>query len=249
LVSIPGLHKEAAKSFSDKQKADFDLWKAWKEGGENPNEFRPLLHKFRGMIRKRANRWANQADLPQATVFAEFNKQFLHAAKTYNPNKGAGLGTWVDNNLRKAQRWVATYQDPTRVQEQRYYKIGEFQGAVSHLDDVKGREPSTRELAEHLGWTEKEVGRMQSELRGSLFSSGFEYDPTTILPSREAEVLRFVRYQLGNEELQVYDYTTGAFGKPQLKPGEIAKKLKMSPSKVSRIRNKITGIIEDYMKK
>ncbi len=202
------------------------------------------------MIRSRANKFAGQADLPPATVHAEYNKQFLNAVKSYDPNKGAALGTWVQNNLRKAQRWVATYQDPTRIQEQRYYKVGEFQNARATLDDQLGREPTTRELSEHLKWPEKEVGRMEAETRGALYSStwGEGYDPTSIMPSRETEVLNMIRFQLDPEELLVYEHTIGYGGKSKLKPGQIARKLKMSPSKVSRIRNSITGKMTPYLK-
>jgi DNA-binding MarR family transcriptional regulator len=48
--------------------------------------------------------------------------------------------------------------------------------------------------------------------------------------------------------MQVHDYTRGLNGKPQLRPGEIARKLNMSPSKVTRIRNSISKKIEEHMK-
>jgi len=250
LVAAIDRVKEAAKhQWTDKQQTDFDFWEKWKDGGQKPDDLRPLLHRFKGMIRKRANHWATQADLPKATVHAEFNRQFLNAAKTYNPTKGAALGSWVYDRLRKAQRFVVNYQDPTRVQEQRYYNIGKFQNAKATMNDQLGREPSSRELSELLGWSENEIGRMESEMRGVLFSSSFEYDPTSIMPSREAEVLRLVRYQLSPEELSVYDYRTGGHGKPQLKPADIAKQLGITQSRVYRVLNKIGKAIDQNLGK
>lgn len=237
----------AKKDLAETQKIEFDMWQTWKDGGQDPNDLRPLLQSFKPLIRNKSNSWANRADLPPAAVHAEFNKQFVNALKTYNPTKGAGLSTWVTNRLQKAQRWVSKYQDPMRIQENRYYKTGEWDNAMATLDEQFGREPTTREMAEHLGWSEAEAGRMEAEKRKSLYSSGFEgYDPTSIMPSREAEKLRLIRYDLSPEELQVFDYTVGANGKPQLRPGEIAKQLGMSPSKVTRIRNSITKKLEDY---
>lgn len=251
VVDDPELEKWAArrkKDLSETKQQELEMWQQWKTGGERPNDLRPLLKSFRPLVRSRANHWASRAELPPESVHAEFNRQFVNALKSYDPNKGAALGSWVTNNLKKAQRWVSQHQDPTRVQEHRYYKMGEWDNALATLDDQLGREPSTREMAEYLGWSEAEAGRMESEKRKSLYSSGFGgFDPTSITPSREAEVMRLVRYELSPEELQVYDYTVGSFGKPQLRPGQIAKQLNMSPSKVTRIRNSISSKIKDHL--
>jgi hypothetical protein len=233
------------KDLSSTKAVEFDLWKKWKENNEHPDYLKPLLHSLRPVIRGQANSWASRADLPPAAVHAEFTRQAVNAFKTYNPNKGAALGSWVRTNLRKAQRWVSQYQDPMRIQENRYYKTGEWDNALATLDEQLGREPTTREMAEQLGWSEAEAGRMEAEKRKSSFNTGFD-DPTTLIPSREAEKLRLIRFELSPEELQVFDYTIGANGKPMLRPGEIAKKLGLNPSKVTRIRNSINKKLSGY---
>jgi DNA-directed RNA polymerase specialized sigma subunit len=240
--------KEAARHDLEPTKQhELELWKKWKDGGEKPEDLRPLLHSFKPLIRARANSWVSRADLPPAAVHFEFNKQAVSAMKSYNPGKGAALGSWVTTNLRKAQRWISQHQDSMRFQENRYYRTGKWDNARSTLDDQLGREPTTIEMAEHLGWSEAEAGRMEMEKRKSTFSTGFEgYDPTSIMPSKEAEKLRMVRYELSPNELQVFDYTVGTNGKPQLRPGEIAKQLNLSPSRVTRIRNNITKKLGEY---
>jgi hypothetical protein len=245
------LVKESArrgKDLSEIKAQDFELWQKWKAGGEQPEDLRPLLKNFRNMIRGKANFWASRADLPPASVHAEFNLQFVNALKSYNPNKGAALGTHVTNRLKKAQRWVSQNQDPIRAQEKRYYDMGRWDNTFATLSDQLGREPTTREMAENMGYSEAEAGRMEREKRKALYSSGFEgYDPTQIMPSAEGERLKLVRYELIDPtELSVFDYTVGTYGKPQLKPSEIAKKLGISPSKVTRIRQKIAGKLEEY---
>jgi len=218
---------------------DLEMWKKWQDNGKNPDDLRPLLTNYRGMIRSQSNRFAGNVELPPAAIHAEFTRQAVNAFNTYDPSKGAQLGTWVRTNLQKGQRWVATYQNTARIGEHRHYKVGEFQNASASLNDQLGREPSHQELAEQLGWSLKETTRMGSEIRKSYLESGFEGDPTTLMPSREAEVLRMVKYDLSPEEHLVYEYTLGEGGKPQLKPGQIATKLNMSPAKVTRIREKI----------
>jgi hypothetical protein len=102
-------------------------------------------------------------------------------------------------------------------------------------------------MSQHLGWAENEVSTLNKEIRKALPTSGFEagFDPTSIMPSRDAEKLKLIKFELTPEERLVYEYTIGD-GKPMLKPGQIARKLKMSPSKVSRIRNSITAKLEQY---
>jgi len=252
---IDEVEKEAARrkkppgDRAQTQAKEFDLWKTWKEGGEKPDDFRPLLQSMRPLIRSKSNFWASRVDLPPETVHAEFNKHFVKACRDFDPNKGTQLGTWVTHNLRKAQRWVAANQDPTRVQETRYYKLGQWDNAHANLTERYGREPTTEEMAMEMGMSPAEAGRMQAEKRGVLYSSGYTdgYDPTTIMPSRETEILNFIIPELSTEEKLVYEYTVGYGGKPQLKPGEIAQKLGYSPSKVTRLRQAIDRKIDKYI--
>jgi DNA-directed RNA polymerase specialized sigma subunit len=229
----------AKKDILERQQRDHELWNSWQKGGKKPDDLRPLLNNFRGLIRSRSNRWAGNVEIPPAAVHAEFNKQFMNALDTYNPKKGAALGSWVGTNLQKAQRWITQNQNTARIGETRVYKVGQFEAAKTRLDEELGREPNFHEIADHMGWSEKEVGRLDKELRRTHLSSMWESDPSQLEPSREKEVLNLLRFELKPQELLVYEYTIGSGGKQQLKPGQIAKKTGFSPSKVTRLRQAI----------
>jgi DNA-directed RNA polymerase specialized sigma subunit len=241
------LAKEAA-SRKEREERDLQLYQAWKDSDEDPDYLRPLFTQFRGMFRKNINRWQS-IDMPPAVIKAEHNKQFLRALRSFDPNKGK-LGTWVGNHLEKApQRFLTTYQNPARIVETRTgAQRGLFQAALATLDDQYGREPTSQELSEYLKWSVPEVERAQAENRKALWASATPYglDPTTNMPSRATEVARFIKTELSPEELLVWEYTTGEGGKPQLKPGEIAKVMRTSPSKISRLRNSIKSKIKKY---
>jgi len=66
------------------------------------------------------------------------------------------------------------------------------------------------------------------------------------MPSRATEILRFIKLELSPEEVLVFEHLTGDGGKAKLSSGQIAKRLKMSPSKVSRIKKRIEETIERY---
>jgi len=239
------LEKDASKRQTHE---DYALWKEWKDSNEDPDKLRPLLTQFRGMIRQSANRWAG-IDMPPAVIHAEHNSQFLRALRTYDPDKGK-LGTWVGSYLKKApQRFLTTYQNPARIVETRTgARRGVFDSAMATLDDQLGREPTSQELSEYLEWSLPEVERALSEGRKAVYSSSAPYglDPATHMPSRATEIARFIKPELSPEEMLVWEHTTGDGGKPQLRPGEIANKLNMSPSKVSRLRNSIAEKIKKY---
>jgi DNA-directed RNA polymerase specialized sigma subunit len=187
--------------------------------------------------------------MPPAVIHAEHNKQFLKALRSYDPDKGK-LGTWVGSYLKKApHRFLTTYQNPARIVETRTgAKRGIFDNAIATLDDQLGREPTAQELSEHLSWSLPEVERAMSEGRKAVYAGSAPYglDPTTNMPSRATEIARFIKPELSPEETLVWEYTTGEGGKPQLRPGEIASKLGMSPSKISRLRNAIADKIKKY---
>ena len=232
------------------QTGEMEMWKKWKEGGMQPDDLRPLLHSFKPLIKKHAHQWmaTTDLDLSPAAIHMEFKKHFVNALASYDPDRGAKLGTWISSSLRGAQRWVANNRHPARMGETRFYRVGKFNNAKSVLYDQLGREPTTQEMSEHLNWSPAEVARSQAEQRKALPQSGWQYDPATVSPSREAEALRIAMHEFNPQEQLVAEHTWGMNGKEELKPLQIAKRLNISPSTVTRLRNSIADKIDQYLK-
>lgn len=243
------LGKEAA-SLIETQQEEARLWRKWDARGRKPQDLAPLMRSLAPLIQDKVNVYAGKVPIPPASIRTEFQQQALRALKTYRPDKGAKLNTWVQTNLRKGQRYITTYQNLGRIQEDRVYKIGTFNTTKDLLTDELGREPTSTELSDRLKWHPKEVATLELELRKDLRVSGFGPDgaePSTVEPSREAEVLRLVAYELTPEEKLVYEYSFGVGGKQRLRSGAIAKKLGMSASKVSRLRGSIADKMKRYL--
>lgn len=240
--------KEAAiDDLRKRQQREFQMWQQWKQGGQKPQDLRPLIKSFKPLVNHQANIWAGKVrDVPPAAIRAEFTNQFVSALQTYDPNRGAGLGTHIRHQLKKAQRFVTTYQNPGRIPENRIYRIRELQDAEQHLDETLGRPPTQLELADRLKWSPKQVDVLQREVRKARPTGQFETDPSTFTPSRQKEVLRLLPYELTQDERQVFEYLYGVGGKPKLGPGQIAQKLKMSAPKVSRLKRSIAEKYERY---
>lgn len=242
---------EKYASEQDRRKKDLELWKQWDASGRKPEKLKPLLNSFRGLINSESSKFKGSVPLPPASIDAEFKKQFVNSIHSYNPNLGVPLHSHVyRSGFSKAKRFIATYQNPIRVPENRIFgKLAEFKRERARLADILDREPTSLELSDHLKWPLAEVERMEQELVSVVPSSVFETDPTSMESGREAEVMKLIRYELTPEEQLVYDYTFGEGGKPRIdRAGEIARRLNMTPSKVSRIRKRITDKIQRYLR-
>lgn len=227
------------------QKKEIDLWHTWNNGGRKPEHLKPLLESYKPVLQRAANTYRT-VEIPSSTIHAEFRKQFVNAVKTYDPKKAA-LNTWVTNHLKKASRFIKTYQNLGKIPESQISKIREFNQAKEHLTNVHGFEPDTRMMSDHLKWPHKRVVQLQKELRKDLASSGFPHDPTEVLTPKELEAIRLIQYdtRMSPEERTVYEYTFGMNGKARMKPGQISKQTGIHPSKISRIRTKLKGYVQE----
>ena len=243
--------KEAAPPKKDDlkvvQRREVDLWHHWNTNGRKPEHMKPLLESYKPLLQKEANKFRT-VEIPTSAIHAELRKQFVNAVKTYDPKKGTQLSTWVQTNLQKGSRFVKTYQNLGKIPEGQISKIREFKQAKEHLFNINGFEPDTRALSDHLKWPHKRVAQLQKELsREDKSASNYLHDPAESLNPRELEATRLLQFdsRLSSEERAVYEYTFGMNGKPRLQPGQIAKQTSIHPSKVSRIRTKLKGYVQE----
>lgn len=249
LNDVTELEKLSADDLFKRQQRELDMWHQWQQGGQQKKDLRPLLNSLKGFVNHQANVFAGRVrDIPPAAIRAEFTNQTVNALQTFDPNRGTKLTTYIGHQLKKAKRFVTTYQNPGRIPENRIYKISELQNAEQRLDEELGRSPTQLELADNLKWSPRQVDVLQREIRKALPTGRFEHDPSSIVPSRQKEVLRLLPYELNNEERSVFEYIYGVGGKPVLGPGEIAQRLGMSAPKVSRLKKSIADKYSKYVK-
>lgn len=245
--ALDDLDKEAASDLRQRQKREMQMWEEWKQGGMQPTQLRPLIKSFKPLINSRANIFTSKIrDIPPAAIRAEFTNQFVQALQTYDPNRGAALNTHINHQLKKAQRFITTYQNPGRIPENRIYRIRELQDAEQRLDEKLGRQPTQLELSDELKWSPRQVGVLQKEVRKARPTGQFESDPSTYTPSRQKEIMRLLPYDLSHDERAVFEHLYGIGGKPKLGPGAIARKLGMSAPKVSRLKRSIAQKYAKY---
>jgi DNA-directed RNA polymerase specialized sigma subunit len=243
---VLGMARTKSDDLRKTQQKEFELWQQWNTSGRTPDLLQPLHNSFKPIINQHVRKWSG-ADVPNSAIYHEMNKQFVNAVKTYDPNKGTQLGTWVTKNLSKAGRFVKNYQNLGHIPEAQISKIRAYDKAKEELTSKLGHEPDTRTIAEFMKEPVKRIAQLEKERREDLSASRFQSDPAQILVPKELEALTLIQYDLPSEERLVYEYTFGMNGKPMLKPGEISSKTGLHPSKVSRIRKKLQGKVREAM--
>jgi DNA-directed RNA polymerase specialized sigma subunit len=223
------------------------MWQAWQQGGKKPDQLRPLVQSLQPLVNNRMKIFHNRVrDIPPDAIRAEFHDQLVTALDTFDPNKGK-MTTWINARLMKANRFVNTYQNPGRIGEKRIRDITAFQTAEESLRNKLGRSPTVIEISDKAKIPQNEAALLRTEIRRSHPVGQFgEADPTSFQMSRTKEVMNLLPHDLTHEENAVFEYVHGVAGKKQLGTGDIAKRLRMSAPKVSRLKKSIAQKWKQY---
>ncbi len=229
-----------------KKNKDIELWKKWKDSGfYNVQYKKDLMKAIDPIIQYHANKW-NVPGLPRSVIVVELKRIAVKDLPAYDPSMGIQLNTYLTNRLKKISRMAYKYQNIGSIPENRITKIDGFKKSKSFLSDKLGREPSAAEIADDLKWPIKEVSRMEKELRSSIVFKEELQGMSFNTKNENDELADLIYYELDATEKAVYEYLLGKHGKPQLNGAEIAQRLNMSPSKVTRIRKSIESKVNRF---
>lgn len=227
---------------------DSELWNDWKDSNfKNKKKFRALLKSIDPIIQFQVNKWAPPT-LPRSTIEAEAINLAIDALPKYDPGRKVKLNTFLTHKLNKLSRYVYKNQNMGHIPEHRILKIDGFNKAKAILKDRLNREPNAVELADELSLPLVEITRLESELAKNVITSDLISSHATSKgdTSELDTLLDFVYYELTAEEKLVYEYSLGKNGKRMLNGKAIAKKMRISPSKVTRIKASIEKKINEH---
>lgn len=229
-----------------RRKDELDHLENWKSNGRQPEHLEPLLKAYEPLIGQKLRQFKAPA-VPEAAMRAELQKHLINAFETYKPDRGAALPTWVENNLRKAQRYNSRFQNVGYIPEGQARMIAPIQRAQNELTEQFGRAPTNDELGDHLGMQPKRVAKILSAQRRDIPASAFETDPAEQALQRDHELLSLLPYNLTPDEKVVFNHIYGIDGHKQIgSTNDLAKELSKSPSQVSRLRTSILTKYKQY---
>lgn len=232
---------------SSRASKETELWKTWVTGGKRPEHLRPLLKSMEPLVQQAVNKY-RAADIAPHALRTQAENQLIQGLHSYKPTKGS-LSTHLTWQMRGVGRFVEKHQNFARIPGSRIRFIGRLQSTQSELEDELGRAPTLSELAKRSKISQKQIGKLQKEMRGvhimgmSVDDEGAPLagDTADFTLNADRERLELIYHDLTPVEQQVVDYSLGRGGKPRVKSNnEIARRMGVSPARISNVRASIT---------
>ena len=242
MTKLAAIAKLAA---TGRQSSDLEAWKTWKA---KPTDVHAsaLLNQVSPLIHKEVNKWAGT--LARPLLETEGKRLAMQAFHTYDPNKGAALGTHVVNQLQRMSRLSYANQNVARLPENKMLLFHGYHVAHSELSDELGRAPNTDELSDRLGWPiakveeyRQSIGRKELLESGGLFETG---DAGLYDADKQEHLVDFIHHDLPPQQKTIFEHLTGYGGAEQLSNQEIQKKLNMTQGQYSYAKAKLIEHVE-----
>lgn len=225
---------------------DLRLWRQWSRS-RSPGDLQRLLDQLQPLITSQVNRWSGSLSRPLLETRAKVLA--TEAIQSYNPRRGAALATHVTNQLQKLSRLVYTHTQAARLPEHKAVGMASFRVAQEALRSEFGRDPSTPELADHLGWSQNRTEAFnQAFNRRELLTSG-EFNPSAFpIADQEDPVIGFVYHDMAPKTQRLFEHVTGYGGSPVLSNPELMKKFRLTQGQLSYQKRKMTELFQNALK-
>lgn len=221
-------------SFSNRRQQDLDLFHKWKRT-QDPYDLSNLMDQLGPLMTTEVNRAGGT--LPRSAFSAEAKHWTLHALNTYDPDKGAALGTHVHNWLQKVRRQNKKFQNAVRLPENLQDAYKNWNNATVHLRDKLQRDPTDEELADHLNWSKRQVSKYRQSLYSDLLESGSD-EPGESGEFNWGQIeLNYIKRNLTPEEKKIFQYS-------HLPNKDLAVKLGTNVNRANYLKRKLTNKIQ-----
>jgi len=223
-----------------RQDQDLTLWREWKQTGR-ADKLEALLNRLQPLIYRETSKW--QSAVPGPALEAKARLLAAEALKTYDPNRGASIGTHVTSRLRKLSRSVYPYQNVARLPENKQLLYNTFMVANNELLDDLGRDPTVDELADHLKWPSKRVQDFHKSygVRELVESAGAtaDFQAHQAPSSGGATMVDMFYHGLSKEDQDLFKDITGYGGAKELSNSQLCMKYKITQGQLSYKRRKL----------
>lgn len=180
------------------------------------------------------------------------NPQMRHQARLYaaeaiakfDPNSGTNIRTWTQNQLQSMQRYKRESQGPVKVPDRAAIDAWTIERASRELEDELGYEPDVKQLADRSGISVKRIATVKKVTRPVAASSQM-YDESSELPDFLGEAMEYVYDSADKWDRKIIEHTVGYGGATVMSKKDIADKLGISPSQVTRRAEKIRMKLQD----
>lgn len=176
------------------------------------------------------------------------NPQMRHQARLYaaeavrkfEPASGASLRTWTQSQLQSIHRYRRENQGPVKIPDRAAIDAWAIEKASRELEDELGFEPDVKQLADRSGLSVKRIATVRQITRPvAAAAQMFEEGGSQNAPDFLGEALDYIYDSSDPVDRKIIEHTTGYGGAQAMSKAEIALKLGISPSQVTRRSDKI----------
>lgn len=163
------------------------------------------------------------------------------AVDAYNPanESGASLNTFVSSSLQRLGREARKLRSPVAIPERIQLDSYKLDQAKKRYQDEHGREVDIGELSDYLRMPVKRIEKL-NRYQFSIPSESALGDVEQEGPDLEREALEYIYNESDHTDRRILEMKTGYGGHPIMTPKEIAIKLKLTPTQLTRRSMRIT---------
>ena len=169
----------------------------------------------------------------QARLFA------ADAIKKYDPSSGASLHTWAQSHLQSMHRFKRENQGPVKVPDRAALDAWTIEKANRELTDELGYEPDVKQLADKSNISVKRIAAVRKATRPVAAASQMYDEGGATMSDYMGEALEYVYDDADQLDRKIIEMTTGYGGTTMMQKNQIAAKLGISPSQVTRRSERI----------
>lgn len=219
---------------------DLELWRTWKKTRSDP-DLAALMKQMNPIIQKEVNRWSGV--LARPVVEMEARRLAIQAFDNYNEFAGAAVSTHLTNYLQKLSRLIYTHQNLARIPEYQTLKINAFNRARSELETTLGREPTTEELADSVGWSKSQIADLHKLTRPEQLEF-HDSMPSFAKEGEDDGTIDLVYHDLNPTQKIIFEHQTGYGGKQKLSNKDLMKKLSLTQGQLSYEKRRLVERIK-----
>lgn len=157
------------------------------------------------------------------------------AVQSYDPSYGAALPTWTSQQLMPLRRIRREVQQPVKVPERTQLDAMSLMRAENEFMEKFNREPDVEELADWSKIPRKRIEKIRRQYRRMPSQEALGDSIVQTETDYTGEALDYIYRDADQIDRQIIEMKTGYGGKyDPAEPKDIALKLKLTPSQLSR---------------
>jgi DNA-directed RNA polymerase specialized sigma subunit len=178
------------------------------------------------------------------------------AVRTYKPDSGAKLSSWIVTSLQPLTRYGRTLSRPVHTSELAYRQAAEVDSVRKRLNEDLGAEPTDAQLADETGLSVPRIQKIRAMTPAYATQSAMEQvgdtgEPASIGvenkgPDPMLETATQAVYAgLDERDRAIFDLKTGRNGREALDNKAIARRLGVSEGLVSQRSLLVSNLIQE----